>query len=274
MIKKYVYNISFVLILGLIFPINAFAFTFGTVVSSHTTTSTTSLTLSSVVCSSGDILVVSLSYNGGSATSGVTYNSNALTQGVTHTSGSTAEVWYSLSPSAGTHNVVITTSSGKPINAGAVCISGADTTMIGATGSSNGTSASPNTSITTTVNNSVVIDAMYWNNYNTAVSSQDGTLLYHEDTAFDGEAGYGQYKVFSTAGSSNLAWSMAGSQAWVTSAIEILPSSSGGDDEEASSTLLEYSDPPSYLDWLFIVSLIIFFLSFPFFKSMFPSKTY
>jgi len=216
------------------------AFTFGSVVSAHSTTYASTLTLSNVSCSADDVLVVSISYNGSHVTTSVTYNSNTITEGQTYTNGSTAEVFYSLTPSVGTHDVVISLSASRPINAGAVCISGADTSAIGATGFKNGSSNNPNTDIITTVDGSVVIDSLYWNNYNTAKNSQDGTQLFHQDTTYDGEAGYSQYKEYATAGSQNLNWQMAGSEIWVTSAIEILPLAVETPPEEASTTPIDW----------------------------------
>jgi hypothetical protein len=45
-----------------------------------------------------------------------------------------------------------------------------------------------------------------------------------------------------------------------------------GGEEETASTTLDYFDDPSYLDWLMVVCILIFFISIPFFIYIFPSS--
>jgi len=107
---------------------------------------------------------VSLSTEQIQTVSSITFNGVPLTQKVVETDVGTnqrTEQWFLVAPPLGTHNVVITLSAPAYISAGAeALVSVNQSTPTGATGTAKSTSLTPNVTLTTTVNNSLVFDSL------------------------------------------------------------------------------------------------------------------
>lgn len=61
-----------------------------------------------------------------------------------------SSIWYLMSPDTGAHNIVITKGSGKPVAAGSISFTGADTSAIGASNVANGSGAAATVTVSTT----------------------------------------------------------------------------------------------------------------------------
>lgn len=98
----------------------------------------------------------------GTPITGLTYNGVAATFiGAAEDNGIRVEQWILLAPTVGTYNVVVTTATAVNMTGGAECYVAVDQTTGFATFDSNtGTGNTPTLSTTTTVDNSIIVDAL------------------------------------------------------------------------------------------------------------------
>ena len=115
----------------------------------------------SLTLASGASLWVGLSNANptGDATSVNWNTSEALTNAVSRTPGgfTTDAIWYRSNPTSGAHDVTVTFSACE-FSILAVSLTGTDSTPLGATGSNGGTATASTVSVTTTAENSLVVD--------------------------------------------------------------------------------------------------------------------
>jgi archaellum component FlaF (FlaF/FlaG flagellin family) len=178
------------------------------------------------VTSSGSnrILIVGINTANNAAISGVTYDGAALTQIRQDDNGASAHtsLWYLVDPSTGTNNVHVSLFLLTDVTAGAVSFTGVDQIdPVDADDGATGTSATPTVNLTTTTDESWIIDV---------VGTPDGPL-----TAGDGQIERWQELAGTTSGaesteftSSNGTFSMswtnsAGSRNWAISAAALKP---------------------------------------------------
>jgi len=263
--KKWIF-LSLILIPNLVFA----SFSLGTPASSALQVAGTSLTYS-LACSLGDVLVIGVQHNGWSGNPTVSFNGVSMSVAQEgHESGSYSGIFYLLTPDSGSHDVVVTTSGSRYTTSGGVCVSGADTSMIGASSKANGVSTQVLNAITTLYSDSLVFDSVYQNN-NSLTYTPLGTSLYAETVITDGEKGLGQYISFSSSGSNNVIWDISGSDTWQSSALELLPA--GGTPTTTPTTtpdslLVHYGDFLFVSQWvIFLLALIVLGLFFSVFKS-------
>lgn len=107
-------------------------------------------------------LLVQISTEAAATITGVTYNGIPLTQIVSDTTGSIREEqWYLIAPPVGTYAIVVSVSPNAYISAGAESYVSTDqVTGTGATQSATGTSLAPTLILTTTRDNSLVVDGL------------------------------------------------------------------------------------------------------------------
>ncbi|MBK7317277.1 MBG domain-containing protein [Candidatus Villigracilis affinis] len=171
------------------------------------------LTQSYTVGSGGDLLVVSIVAGGNTARTGgaPTYNGIALTQAdANRTANETVtEMWYLTNPPNGAaYNISIPNNGGLNLYATASSYfaqSGNTFALDVANGNTNGNSANPSVSVTTTANGDVIVGAM-GNGNNAAPTGRSGTMLYENDNGFFSDNS--QYFYQTTAGAYATSWTI------------------------------------------------------------------
>ena len=132
--------------------------------SSSTTGDAQAATLTWSHVSSGidRLLVVQVITEAAKTITGITYNGIALTQEVTATNGTLrSEQWILVAPTIGTYDVVVTMSASAYITAGAETFTSVNQSVpTGATSTATGSSLLITDSIATTVDNSIIVDAV------------------------------------------------------------------------------------------------------------------
>ena len=176
------------------------------------------------------LLIVGLNYNNNPGTTTVTYNGVSLTLARRANNGNYyAELWYLINPSSGSHTINHGQTSSTNLVMGAWSYTGVDqVTGIGNITSATGTSTKSNVDITTTVENSVLVDidtdADSSSPYLTKGSAQ--TQRY-KDTSMSNFNGGGEDMWTTTIRTYNMNWTLGGSgAAWVNIAAEIKPHTS------------------------------------------------
>lgn len=158
----------------------------------------------------------------------VTYNAVSMTEGVIKsdpTAGARAGLWYLDSPATGSNNVVITMSGTSQIISGAVSFTGTSGS-IGATASATGTSDTPSVSVTTTEDDSWVIDCVGGDG-DTFTGTGTGQTVRWDST--DSRYSRGSTEVDTTPSSVTMSHTMsAGTANWTTVCMEILVESAAG----------------------------------------------
>jgi archaellum component FlaF (FlaF/FlaG flagellin family) len=183
-------------------------------------------TLSHTVSGTNKILVLGLSTEGDTPSS-VTYDNEDLTQirfdevaFVKRT-----ELWYLIDPPSGSADIVVTQSNGKVIM-GAISLNGVH--QLDPVGANNGSNNSafgthPSTSLTTTVNNSWIVDVVSTTN---GPMTPDASQLERWDLIRNPLRGSGSTEQTTTAGLYIMSWTNDGSTpAWSISAAAIRPAS-------------------------------------------------
>jgi len=130
--------------------------------------SDTTLTFAHTCSGSNRLLVVTVPESR-SQTATVTYNGVAMTSAVAQSNSTTwARIFYLIAPATGSNNVVITYSSALTFRqAGAISFNGVDqTSPLGATNAIFGTIQNKSIGITTTEDNSVLVDSLAVNSSN------------------------------------------------------------------------------------------------------------
>lgn len=133
-------------------------------------------------CAANAVLYVGVSdCNAGTSTriTGVTYNGVAMTfvgRQYTTDAGS-AEVYYTDTPTSGTHDIVVSASTTIRIIGGATSFTGAAAASLGATASAvvRPAGSSISQSITTTTTNSIIFDCLFQNGNASQTNSATGT---------------------------------------------------------------------------------------------------
>ncbi|MBK9604042.1 MAG: S-layer homology domain-containing protein [Anaerolineales bacterium] len=210
------------------------------------------LTQSYTVGSGGDLLVVSIVAGGNTARTGgaPTYNSIALTQAdANRTANETVtEMWYLTNPPNGAaYNISIPNNGGLNLYATASSYfaqSGYTFALDVANGNTNGNSANPSVSVTTTANGDVIVGAM-GNGGNAAPTGRSGTMLYENDNGFFSDNS--QYFYQTTAGAYATSWTI-GADDWgvVVAAFKQVPTTTTvgtATATAASSTTINVSMP-------------------------------
>lgn len=108
------------------------------------------------------LLVVQVETEAASTVSTITYNGLSLAQAVSSTNGSVRnEQWYLVAPPVGTYTIVVTASPSAYLTCGAETLNTVNqSSPIGVTQTSTGTSTSPSLVITTGTDNSIVVDSV------------------------------------------------------------------------------------------------------------------
>lgn len=179
-------------------------------------------TIAVTVAATSPILFVSFGNNSTSDTAtGVTFNGAAMTQVAKKQAGATSPVWsylYAIVGQSGTHNVVITLSSGSIYRATCSSYTGVNQSITWtgtptdntATANSNNTSSTINSSVTTIADNSWVFTCCWGDNGTVNTTTTNITIR-------------GTAQVVTQAGDSNAAVTPAGaySQTWNAGGNEI-----------------------------------------------------
>lgn len=186
-------------------------------------------------------LIASFQYEGTDAVSSVKWNtSETFTAGKAQQVGNSAFVYYLDAPTVKSDNVVVTkTGVARFGNVGAIPIDGT-LTGIGNTNGGNGTDA-VSLAVTTTVDNSLIVDSLYQNNNALAisVSGTNQTERYRNSNA-DGWRGLGSTETTTTAGSYTMSWSgnSGAANTWVYVIVEIEPSATATPTVQSPTLLL------------------------------------
>ncbi|MFT3736518.1 MAG: DUF4347 domain-containing protein [Rhodocyclaceae bacterium] len=206
------------------------AVTLGNTSSSATdTTGSTTLTWAHTVAAGSDgMLVVEIASRYNTDATSVTYGGVALTKLSSVTSGGvvTAEIWYLLSPTAGSANVVVTIGgSAHEFVAGASNFFGVDqTTPFGTAVTKTGSGTSVSQAVTS-VSGDIVIDVMATRQQTDATPEPGGTVLWTQsvDTGSADPTGGSSYKT-ATGTSTTMTWSIDSAEyAFVGVAIKAGP---------------------------------------------------
>ena len=178
--------------------------------------------------SDGDLLVVGVSgSDGGAYTTTVTYNGVPMTQKIrkrTSASQGYAELFYLESPASGSNTVVVTFS--EAVNdavAGGVSISGYEAgDPVGASNSASGNSTAISTSVTTTADNSIVIDmAMQGGNTSMTIGASQTQRFFNSSAGSWINTGRCSTEPKVSAGAVTMSWTLGGSRDWAQVAMEI-----------------------------------------------------
>ena len=195
---------------------------------------TTSNTISFTVGSgSNRLLIVTASYwedvAGTGTITGITYAGTSMTQVVTATETAMSTYIYRLvAPTSGTNNIVITTSGATDSRKfGVISFTGVNqTTPINASNTAIASTSGPLTaSLTTTVANTMLVDAASNFSANTITPGTGQTVIFN--TTSNGVSGGASYKAFASTGSTSMQWTTAGIDDWSYSIVAVAPASGG-----------------------------------------------
>ncbi len=167
------------------------------------------------------ILFVGVGVAAGGPTPTVDFNGTSLTSIVNHSNVGTVYLFGLINPDTGTHNITVTLSSGANTEAYGVSFYNADqNTGWGATQTGNGAGSPASISVTTTANNSFVIDSVLTTfTAITAGGSQTEIQNVNQNDWIYG--GSRTTSVVATSGTSQ-AMSWTGVGAWTQVAVEVL----------------------------------------------------
>lgn len=175
----------------------------------------TTTTITHVCTGSNLALTVGTLVNNADAT-GVTYNSIAMTEQRTQTivttvSGTQVQgMWILPAPASGSHDVVITTNIARARAGGVISFSGAaQSSMVDGDNIATGTSNAPSVVVTTSVNNTMVVDTTF--HENALTGAVESTADYNFSFSLP-MGGHHIQKV--TAGSQTMSWTATGSFSW------------------------------------------------------------
>lgn len=181
----------------------------------------------SLTVAAGDIIVAAIGIHQGTV-NGVTWNGTTITQGPNATTAfdERAEIWYSLSPAAGTYNLVFdgTTGGGRFI-CGYVLRGVKTTGQPHQSASNNGSSTESSVSITPTTNDCLILDSHYSEGDLTSVGAGQTERANLQVNSY--ENGASSTTLQTTAGAESMTWTLDSAQRWASVAIAFEPSVGG-----------------------------------------------
>ena len=177
--------------------------------------SSASHSFSHTVANNANLLVVCASLQGAVTITGITYNGVAMTNAGVDLLDDRMTIWYLASPATGANNVVVSYSGADVGDGFALSFKGVDTAdPDGATTSQNSTSnvTSQSKQITTTTDNSWVLDFAWINDAAITSLTPDGSQVSRDNQEANGIEEAVSTLATTTAGNYNMGWT------WTTSA--------------------------------------------------------
>lgn len=174
------------------------------------------------------LLIVGVNYNNNPGTTTVTYDGIPLTRARRANNGNYyAELWYLIDPPTGSHTIDQDQTSSTDVVIGAWSYTGVDqVTGLGNITNATGTSTKSNVDITTTVENSVLVDVNTDRSSNLAAGiGQTSRYLFNERDDVNINGG-GEDMMTTSVKTYNMNWTLGSSAAWVNIAAEIKPHTS------------------------------------------------
>lgn len=164
---------------------------------------------------------------------GITFNSVAMTLAATKTTGTYTSCWYYLvNPDIGTYNITVSEDADGYGAAGGIAFKGTDTdSPLGVTGTANGSGTNPTKTVTTTVDNSYVMQGCYGSGEgttNTITTGSGETDIYKINNQGNKAAIQASYKSTTTAGSYTMSTTFSVSCVWAIAVIEVKPGAPEG----------------------------------------------
>lgn len=201
-------------------------------------TGVTSVTWSHTVASGATILVVQSGLvTTGTTISGITFNGTALTRAVQYYNSFNvqSEIWYLVSPTATTANIVVTYSVDankalEPKN-GAISMLGTDTSSpLGVTGTAGTSTGAVTKSVTTTAANSYLVDMVTQAGTDLGSPTGSGQTQAWRDlnSAGGGTDGGGSYMATTSTGSYTMSWGGTTTGNWAYTVAEIKEAAASG----------------------------------------------
>jgi len=183
-------------------------------------------TFSHTVSTSGNnqIIIVGIATKGSVSVSGVTYDGLPLTEirSDKHGNAILSSLWYRIAPSSGNHIVSVDLSTSEEIVIGAISLNNVNQAApIGADNGGKRNNNTPSVDITTTVDDSWIVDVVSTLN---GPMTAGGGQTERWDAAQGTRRGAGSTEVTTTAGPYTTSWTnTAGSDKWTISSAEINP---------------------------------------------------
>lgn len=182
----------------------------------------------SLTVTAGDILVAAIGIHQGSVNS-VTWNGSAITQGPTAATAfnERAQIWYSLSPTAGTLTLTFDGAGGGGRFLCGYVLRGVKTTgQPHQTATNNGSSAESSVSITPTTNNCLIIDSHYSEGDMTTVGADQTERANLQSASY--QNGASSTTLQGTAGAESMTWTLDSGQRWASVAIAFEEAAAAG----------------------------------------------
>lgn len=173
----------------------------------------------SLTVASGDIIVAAIGIHQGNV-NGVTWNGTTITQGPTAATAfnERAQIWYSLSPAAGTFNLIFDgTTGGGRFLCGYVLRGVKTTGQPHQTATNNGSSAESSVSITPTTNNCIILDSHYSEGDFTTVGANQTEQANLQSASY--QNGASSTTLQTSAGTEAMTWTISSGQRWASVAI-------------------------------------------------------
>lgn len=182
----------------------------------------------SLTVASGDIIVAAIGIHQGTVNA-VNWNGSAITQGPTAATAfnERAQIWYSLSPAAGTYNLTFDgATSGGRFLCGYVLRGVKTTGQPHQTATTTGDSSESSISITPTTNNCLIIDSHYSEGDFTTVGTGQTERANLQSASY--QNGASSTTLQGTAAAETMSWTIGSSQRWAVVAIAFEEASGGG----------------------------------------------
>lgn len=168
---------------------------------------------------SGDIVVACIGIHQGNV-NGVSWNGTGITQGPTATTAfnERSEIWYSLSPAAGTFSLLFDGTGGGGRSIVGYVLRGVKTSgQPNNTATNNGASSESSVSITPTADNCLIIDSHYSEGDLTTVGANQTQRANLQLQSFENAASSTTQQT--TAGAEAMTWTISSGQRWASVAI-------------------------------------------------------
>lgn len=178
----------------------------------------------SLTVAAGDIIVAAIGIHQGTVNT-VTWNGTSITQGPTAATAfnERAQLWYSLSPAAGTFNLIFDgTASGGRFLCGYVLRGVKTSGQPGQTATATGSSAESSVSITPPSDNNLIIDSHYSEgDFTTVGAGQTERANLQGNDSF--ENGASSSTLQTSAAAEAMTWTIGSGQRWASVAIAFEP---------------------------------------------------